>query len=206
MNLSFGFCVCKEILLNEGKFLKIYTKAGDSGQTYLASGKKVPKTDARVELYGSCDELNSYVGWAKTFSEIEDLAFFNFLSDIQNLLFEIGSELAGYTPKDLVGSILTDSDVERLESEIDRLTVSLPELKSFILPGGSQLSGGLHIARTVCRRLEREVLAYTEAGGEIAMEIRVFLNRLSDYFYTAARYANAKQNIKETEWKSRTKI
>lgn len=185
--------------------MKIYTKTGDAGQTYLASGKKVSKTDGRVELYGTCDELNSVIGFIMTFSDKIDAPFTDFLGNIQHLLFEIGSELAGYKPKGQTDSIILESDIENLEMEIDRLTETLPELKSFILPGGTSLAAGLHMARTVSRRLERETLAYVEAGGEIASTLRIFLNRLSDYFFTAARYTNARDGKVEIEWKSRTK-
>jgi cob(I)alamin adenosyltransferase len=206
MNLSFRICACKEILRIEGIFLKIYTKTGDAGQTYLASGKQVSKTDGRVELYGTCDELNSVIGFIMTFSEKVDVPFTSFLSGVQHLLFEIGSELAGYIPKGQTTSIISESDIKNLESEIDRLTESLSPLRSFILPGGTSLASGLHIARTVCRRLEREALVYVEAGGQISEPLRIYLNRLSDYFFTAARYVNARDGKPEIEWKSRTKL
>jgi cob(I)alamin adenosyltransferase len=186
--------------------LKIYTKTGDTGRTYLASGKQVSKTDGRVELYGTCDELNSVIGFAASFSDKNDPEFTLFLSSVQHLLFEIGSELAGYIPKGRTTSIITDSDIESLEKEIDRLTEFLPALKNFILPGGTTLASGLHVARTVSRRLERETLVYAEAGGEISETLRVYLNRLSDYLFTAARYANVREGKPETEWKSRTKL
>ncbi|TGN18723.1 cob(I)yrinic acid a,c-diamide adenosyltransferase [Leptospira idonii] len=185
--------------------MKIYTKAGDGGETYLASGIKVKKTDSRVDLYGTCDELNSFLGLALTHSSGLEEEFTEYLSSIQHLLFEIGSELAGYVPRDAEGSILTEQDIENLEKEIDRLTLSLPPIKNFILPGGSEIASTLHIARTVCRRLERDVLRYVESQGEIAGNVRKYINRLSDYLFTAARYANLKQERTETTWKSRTK-
>ncbi|MDZ4727152.1 MAG: cob(I)yrinic acid a,c-diamide adenosyltransferase [Leptospira sp.] len=185
--------------------MKIYTKAGDAGETYLASGTKVTKTDPRVALYGTCDELNSVIGFAISFSSVNEETFTNFLSHTQNLLFEIGSELAGYIPKDRESTCLFASDITDIENEIDRLTESLSPLRSFILPRGSSFAAGLHMARTVCRRLERDVLVYVESGGAISMEIRTYLNRLSDYFFTAARYANFLVSHKESEWKSRTK-
>lgn len=183
---------------------------GDQGQTYLASGAVVPKTDGRVELYGTCDELNSVLGLAISFTARNDDRFVSFLGQIQNLLFEIGSELAGYIPKDSKNkvepeSIIAGTDIQDLEVEIDRLTESLPPLKSFILPGGSSPSSALHLARTVCRRLERDVLKYTTLGGNVSEPIRIYLNRLSDYLFTAARYANFLDKNKEVEWKSRTK-
>ncbi len=185
--------------------MKIYTKSGDAGQTYLASGKLVSKTDGRVELYGTCDELNSVIGFALSFAKDEDPGFVSFLAEVQNILFEIGSELAGYVPKDQGKTILKENDIERIEKEMDRLTESLPMLKNFILPGGTSFASGLHVARTVCRRLEREMLSYVEAGGDVSPNLRIYLNRLSDYLFTAARYSNVKSGKSETEWKSRTK-
>ncbi|MDF3818762.1 cob(I)yrinic acid a,c-diamide adenosyltransferase [Leptospira sp. 96542] len=188
--------------------MKIYTKFGDAGQTYLASGIKVPKTDVRVDLYGTCDELNSHLGLALSFAGDSkfDPKFLEFLQSIQHLLFEIGSELAGYIPKGHTGSVLLQSDIDSLENEIDRLTSSLPEIRLFILPGGSSFASALHIARTVCRRLERNLLHYVETGGEIQKEVRIYLNRLSDYLFTAARFVNHSLNQEETTWKSRTKV
>jgi len=185
--------------------LKIYTKAGDAGQTYLASGIRVPKTDGRVELYGTCDELNSFIGMALTHCKLKDQKFTEVLTGIQHLLFEIGSELAGYIPKGETGSILKEEDIHLLEQEIDRLTESLTPLKYFVLPGGTELASSLHIARTVSRRLERDVMRYIESGGNVSGSVRIYLNRLSDYFFTAARYANHSEGMPETSWKSRTK-
>ncbi|MCG6152794.1 cob(I)yrinic acid a,c-diamide adenosyltransferase [Leptospira bandrabouensis] len=188
--------------------MKIYTKFGDGGQTYLASGIKVSKTDRRVDLYGSCDELNSTIGLALSFAKDLKLEpkFLNYLKGIQSFLFEIGSELAGYVPKESKeGTVVLRSDVESLEKEIDRLMEVLPEIKFFILPGGSSLASSLHIARTICRRLERDLLVYIESGGEIHTDLRIYLNRLSDYLFVAARFANFSTGNEETIWKSRTK-
>ncbi|TGN08449.1 cob(I)yrinic acid a,c-diamide adenosyltransferase [Leptospira ilyithenensis] len=185
--------------------MKIYTKAGDAGQTYLASGVRVPKTDGRVELYGTCDELNSFLGLALTYCKLKDPRFAEVLSGIQHLLFEVGSELAGYIPKGQTESIIKEEDIASLETEIDRLTESLIPLKNFVLPGGTELASALHIARTVSRRLERDVIRYIESGGNVSQSIRTYLNRLSDYFFTAARFANQAEGVSETTWKSRTK-
>lgn len=187
--------------------MKIYTKFGDAGETYLASGIKVSKTDARVALYGTCDELNSQLGLALSFLQEPGLdpEFIKNLISTQHLLFEVGSELAGYVPRDSVGSVIYESDIQSVEREIDRLTELLPEIRLFILPGGSKPASALHIARTVCRRLEREILKYVAEGGQVFSELRVYLNRLSDYLFTAARYANLILSVDEITWKSRTK-
>ncbi|PKA26573.1 ATP:cob(I)alamin adenosyltransferase [Leptospira sp. mixed culture ATI2-C-A1] len=188
--------------------MKIYTKFGDGGQTYLASGIKVSKTDPRVDLYGSCDELNSTLGLALSFAKDLRLEshFLEYLKSIQSFLFEIGSELAGYVPRDSKeGTVVHLSDVESLEKEIDRLMEVLPEIKFFILPGGSSMASALHIARTICRRLERDLLVFIEYGGEIHSDLRIYLNRLSDYLFVAARFVNHALGQEETIWKSRTK-
>ncbi|GBF49257.1 ATP:cob(I)alamin adenosyltransferase [Leptospira ryugenii] len=184
--------------------MKIYTKAGDTGETYLASGKKVPKTDERVGLYGTSDELNSWIGFALSFRPQSGSGVIEYLTKVQHLLFELGSELAGYQAKSGV-SCIGPEDTQEMENEIDRLSQSLPELKSFILPAGVSFASGLHIARTISRRLERETLTYIQNGGDISQEIRIFLNRLSDYLFTAARYVNMESKEKEVEWRSRTK-
>ncbi|TGM36746.1 cob(I)yrinic acid a,c-diamide adenosyltransferase [Leptospira biflexa] len=188
--------------------MKIYTKFGDGGQTYLASGKKVSKTDRRVDLYGTCDELNSTIGLALALSQKASLekAFLDHLQMIQSFLFEIGSELAGYVPKESKdGTVVQALDVDGLEKEIDRLVSSLPEIKFFILPGGTEMASTLHIARTICRRLERDLLVYIESGGEIHNDLRIYINRLSDYLFVAARFVNLSLGHEETIWKSRTK-
>lgn len=188
--------------------MKIYTKFGDGGQTYLASGIKVSKTDRRVDLYGSCDELNSTIGLALSFTKDLNLEseFLNYVKNIQSFLFEIGSELAGYVPRESKeGTVVLRSDVESLEKEIDRLMEVLPEIKFFILPAGSPTSSALHMARTICRRLERDLLVYIESGGEIHSDLRIYINRLSDYLFAAARFVNFSIGQEETIWKSRTK-
>ncbi|MEI1278126.1 cob(I)yrinic acid a,c-diamide adenosyltransferase [Leptospira venezuelensis] len=183
--------------------MKIYTKKGDSGTTSLASGTRVSKSDPRVELYGTADELNSAIGVAISFltenSKLKDP-----LERIQNLLFELGSELAGYKKKDDSSCILED-DISELEKEIDLWQDSLLPLKNFILPGGSSASSFLHVARTLARRLERDLVGYKEEGHEVFPENLRFLNRLSDHLFVAARYANFESKIPEPEWKSRAK-
>lgn len=182
--------------------MKIYTKTGDKGQTSLASGQKVTKADPRVELYGSCDELNSMIGAAVSFlAESSDLSAA--LNQIQNTLFELGSELAGYRPPGQ-DSILNSDDVQFLEQEMDTLSEKLPKMKCFILPGGNQSSAFLHCARTICRRLERIMVKEQETNYQ--QTSLIYINRLSDFLFIAARYANWEAAIDDIQWQSRTKV
>ncbi|WP_425101672.1 cob(I)yrinic acid a,c-diamide adenosyltransferase [Tropicibacter sp. S64] len=170
---------------------RIYTRTGDKGDTALGNGTRVPKYDARVEAYGTSDELNSCLGMARLHAEGDvDVA----LGRIQNDLFDLGADLcrpdrdkdgeAGYTPLRMVAS-----QVERLEREIDAMNTRLEPLRSFILPGGSALSAHLHLCRTVARRAER--LAVELASVEdVNPDAVKYLNRLSDWFFVAARIAN----------------
>ncbi|TGM59849.1 cob(I)yrinic acid a,c-diamide adenosyltransferase [Leptospira adleri] len=183
--------------------MKIYTKKGDFGQTSLATGAKVLKSDRRVELYGTADELNSTIGVVKAFLPKESMLH-SPLETIQNLLFELGSELAGFRPKE--ESCILEIDVSFLEQEIDQMQEKLTPLKKFILPGGTKASSFLHISRTVSRRLEREMVRYKEEGLDILSPPMIFMNRLSDYFFVAARYANLEENIQEPTWTSRAKV
>ncbi len=171
---------------------RIYTKTGDGGETRLASGAPVSKTDARVAAYGSVDELNAVVGVARLHSGQHD-RIDAMLARIQNELFDLGADLA--TPHDpppkWEALRIQDSQVERLEQEIDWMNESLKALDSFILPGGSPLSAHLHLARTVARRAERDAIRAREAGRDISPVAVRYLNRLSDHLFVAARRANA---------------
>ncbi len=170
---------------------KIYTKTGDKGETALGNGARVAKHSARVQAYGTVDETNATVGLARLHASGEiDAA----LMRIQNDLFDLGADLcrpdmardheAGYVPLRII-----DSQVERLEAEIDAMNARLEVLRSFILPGGSPLAAHLHLCRTVSRRAER--LAVELAGAEEVNPAAVkYLNRLSDWFFVAARIAN----------------
>lgn len=175
---------------------KIYTKTGDAGQTGLVGGKRVSKTDARLEAYGTVDELNSAVGLAVSLLPKGHEAA-ALLQEIQNALFNLGSRLAcddAEMMKHL--PMLTDSHVQSLEKKMDEWEAALEPLKNFILPGGSQASSALHLARTICRRAERRTLAV------IGIEpiLIVYLNRLSDFLFTLARKVNADQNVKDITW------
>jgi cob(I)alamin adenosyltransferase len=187
--------------------MKIYTKTGDSGETSLAMGGRVKKYDSRVELYGTADELNSILGIVNSFLR-KDSELQNFLSSYQNLIFELGSELAGYTKKDESGNsipMLKKEDVEELEHLMDEWSEKLLPLKHFVLPGGAQSAAFLHQARTVCRRLERKMVEEKDRGLSIAEISLIFVNRLSDAFFLAARIANHEENFPEPIWVSRSK-
>jgi ATP:cob(I)alamin adenosyltransferase len=171
---------------------KIYTRTGDEGLSRLASGQPVSKADPRVAAYGSVDELNAVLGVARLHSGQND-RIDAMLARIQNELFDLGADLA--TPLEPAPEWevlrLQDRQVERLEAEIDWMLESLKPLTSFILPGGAPLSAHLHLARTVCRRAERDAVAAVEAGQALSPVALKYLNRLSDHLFCAARRANA---------------
>ena len=170
---------------------RIYTRTGDKGTTGLASGERRKKHDLRVEAYGTVDETNACVGLARLHTEGEVDAM---LSRIQNELFDLGADLATpETEKPLPYEPLRilDAQVERLEREIDRLNEALSPLRSFVLPGGSPAAAALHLARTVCRRAERLVVALAEKPGEAVSPAAIkYLNRLSDFLFVASRHEN----------------
>ena len=180
--------------------MKLYTKTGDKGQTGLIGGTRVAKNDIRLEAYGTVDELNSFIGLLTTYSIPEiDLIF---LRQIQNTLFTVGSHLATDISKVklLQASVLSDDSIKKIESEIDRLDTILPNLTSFILPGGSQASALSHVCRTITRRAERRIYDMNMIY-EIDNQIIVFFNRLSDYFFAFSRYLNHTTDSEEICWK-----
>ena len=182
---------------------KIYTKTGDTGSTSLIGGTKVSKSHLRIESYGTVDELNSHTGLCRDL--IQDEVLRAELQEIQDRLFTIGSTLALDPSKDNKMSLpdLHDADITYLENAIDRMTEVLPEMKSFILPGGHPTVSSLHITRCVCRRAERLcVKLTTEESGGYSLVIK-YLNRLSDYFFVLARYVAMKLNVAETPWRPR---
>lgn len=182
---------------------KIYTKTGDKGRTSLVGGSKVAKTDARLDSYGTVDELNSFVGVLR--SEIQKdselhAAKAPYLETLQNLLFNIGSQLACEDPvlREKLPPV-TEKAVTELEAQIDKLQAELAPLKQFILPGGTTAAALAHVCRSVCRRAERvtcEVMNQHEVPGPIP----VFLNRLSDYFFVLARWLCLKTNTPDQLW------
>ncbi len=181
--------------------MKIYTRKGDSGETSLIGGKRVSKTDQRIEAYGTVDELNSIIGVvrdAATEKECDD-----FLTAVQNTLFTIGSELASAGDNKMQLPELRDTDIAQLEEEMDRMEEQLPALKNFILPGGDLAASHAHVARTVCRRAERRVVALARDEAVDEKIIR-YLNRLSDYLFMLARYLTHQHGGVETAWKTRS--
>jgi cob(I)alamin adenosyltransferase len=182
---------------------KIYTKTGDSGNTALIGGTKVPKNDLRIETYGTVDELNSWIGLVS--DQLGDPESVNKLRAIQDRLFTIGSALATDTARDIKMKLpdLHAADVQFLEQEIDRMTAQLPEMKSFILPGGHMAVSSLHVARCVCRRAERLAVSMQQHDLFVAPLVIQYLNRLSDYLFTLARFTGQQLEVAEIPWKAR---
>jgi len=173
---------------------RIYTRTGDAGSTGLGDGERRPKNDARVEAYGQIDELNSVIGLARlttSGSGDDDLARIETtLARAQNDLFDLGADLCFPPKPDDSGALrVTPSQVEAIEQAIDALNADLQPLRSFVLPGGSPAAAALHQARTVCRRAERAVVALA-AIESVGGPVLAYINRLSDYLFVAARYAN----------------
>jgi cob(I)alamin adenosyltransferase len=215
--------------------MKIYTKKGDDGDTHLATGRRVAKNHPRVELYGNADELNSQIGVAIAHMPGDPYANLRQeLREQQSLLFELGSELAGfrgaaqkagrppapaadahdpggYAPK--TPTLLRGADIEHLEQAMDRMSESIEPMRSFILPGGSPSSAQLQVCRTVCRRLERlcvqarggELQNRDEHGPIVADLALQYINRLSDYLFVAARYANHLAGMDDIKWGPRAR-
>ncbi|MCB9073515.1 MAG: cob(I)yrinic acid a,c-diamide adenosyltransferase [Bdellovibrionaceae bacterium] len=180
---------------------KIYTKTGDSGTTGLVNGTRVAKSDPRLEAYGTVDELNAVIGLLQ--SSLQSYAFQGaerFLLRVQNHLFNVGSQLA-CADKQMAEKLplITAENIQEIENEIDILNEDLPELRSFILPGGHILAAHAHLARTVCRRAERACCHLQEIT-EIPATIVPYINRLSDYLFVLARFFNHNLGIADTPW------
>jgi len=204
--------------------MKIYTRTGDEGNTGLFGGPRVSKDDLRIEAYGTADELNSILGaaraalprttgndgWSEQTGEAAGQAgpsawqeLDGWLARIQNELFDLGADLA--TPLDSKASVgrIHNGLIEALESDIDRMESDLQPLTNFILPGGVPVAAQLHVARTVCRRAERRVVTLS-GRDEINDQCTVYLNRLSDALFVAARWANAQAGSPDLPWSPRT--
>mgnify|MGYP000250369762 FL=1 len=187
------------------KITKVYTRTGDTGQTGLVGGKRLPKDHPRIESYGSVDELNSVIGLALSFlankeasKRREKLGLI--LEAIQQKLFDTGSELATLPGDEYEGQItLQAENVEWLEEIIDAMNEELQPLKSFILPGGTSLNAFLHQARTVCRRAERDILKLNQID-LVNPEIIKYINRLSDFLFVAGRWVTETLGETETLW------
>ena len=180
---------------------KIYTKTGDKGLTGLIGGTRIPKFDIRIEAYGTVDELNSYIGLVRDQAIDENSR--TILIEIQDRLFTIGSLLAADPKKNkMLLPQISESDIELLEKQIDAMNEHLPEMKSFVLPGGHTTVSFCHIARCVCRRAERCVLRLNEEQ-PINELIYKYLNRLSDFLFVLSRKLVLDNNAEETPWKPR---
>ncbi|HTH55019.1 MAG TPA: cob(I)yrinic acid a,c-diamide adenosyltransferase [Cyclobacteriaceae bacterium] len=179
--------------------MKIYTKTGDQGTTALFGGQRLPKSDLRIEAYGTIDELNSHVGLLR--DQVVNATRKEILIEIQDRLFTIGSILATEpgNKKVKIPSLL-ESDVVFLEKEIDRMDEQLPPMKHFVLPGGHVSVSVGHIVRTVCRRAERLVIELNAQNTVDGLVIK-YLNRLSDYFFVLCRMMAHELKIEETPWK-----
>ena len=180
--------------------MKIYTKTGDGGETGLFGGARVSKASLRVVAYGEVDELNSSVGWARV--TVDDAALDALLNQIQNDLFEVGAELGSTAERKQKSAmpLIDEAQVEALERAIDRYEEGPPPLTSFVLPGGSESAARFHVARCVCRRAERSLVAL---GAEDAVrgELFRYLNRLSDLLFVLARHANHEAGVADIPWK-----
>lgn len=181
--------------------MKIYTKTGDAGTTSLFGGKRVLKSDLRIDTYGTVDELNSYIGLVR--DQPVNQNRIELLVEIQDRLFTIGSILAtdpGNTKVKIPK--IEERDILLLEAEIDKMDTLLPPMKFFVLPGGHESISFGHLARTVCRRAERLVIALNEAENIDPLVIK-YLNRLSDYLFVLCRMMAHEMRIEETPWKPR---
>lgn len=178
--------------------MKIYTRTGDDGTTGLLGPGRVLKHSARVEAYGTVDELNAALGRTRVLDTQSWLTAE--LSTLQSKLFHVGAELAATVPEALAKlERISDEDVTALERWIDRLEDEMPPLTSFVLPGGSALGAELHVARTVCRRAERHVVALMQAETVDPRLVR-YLNRMADLLFVMARWCNRRAGAPETEW------
>ncbi len=176
--------------------MKIYTKTGDAGETSLLSGGRVAKNDARVEAYGTLDELNAVLGLLAVEPLPEGTE--ERLARIQAVLFELGSALAD--PEGRLGHHRQAWETGELEGWIDAMDAELPPLQAFILPGGSRAAALAHLARTVCRRAERRILALDPDAGAVPPGVVPYVNRLSDTLFVLARHLNARLGIPDPEW------
>lgn len=178
---------------------RIYTKTGDKGETSLFGAGKVPKDHLRVEAYGNVDELNAVVGIIRTMAVPQPLS--SWLQKVAEWLFVLGSDLATPQATQVRFPVprITERYVQQLEEWIDTLEEQLPPLRAFILPGGTPEAAYLHLARTVCRRAERSIVRLTHQE-DIGSAVLPFVNRLSDFFFVAARWMNFVKNVPDQQW------
>ncbi|MBP6794945.1 MAG: cob(I)yrinic acid a,c-diamide adenosyltransferase [Saprospiraceae bacterium] len=177
--------------------MKIYTKTGDTGQTSLYGGKRLSKSNLRVEAYGTLDELNSWLGLLK--DEIHGTHIKELIKEIQDRIFTISAHIASDPEKDMPLPDIFDHDIALLEVEIDKMNEHLKPLQYFILPGGHRKVSEIHIVRTVCRRSERMIVALSEQS-KVEPIIIIYLNRLSDFLFVLARFIAKELDVEETKW------
>ena len=195
----------------------LYTRTGDTGMTSLVGGQRVPKTHIRLEAYGTIDELNSFIGLLITYlspasakasadASADASSPVDVLTEVQNLLFSIGSMLATDTTERGVrpGRYITDDDIATLEHAIDDAEEGLPGWRGFILPGGTRAAAVAHVCRTVCRRAERAIHRLAEEA-EVDANLMAYVNRLSDYFFALAKKINYSAGQEENIWRPREK-
>ncbi|GAB4041030.1 cob(I)yrinic acid a,c-diamide adenosyltransferase [Spirosoma gilvum] len=182
--------------------MKIYTKTGDKGQTGLIGGRRVSKADLRIDAYGTIDELNAWIGLVRDQPVNENRK--GLLKEIQDRLFTVGAELATDPEKATKRAIpvIVPEDILALEQAMDGMDAELPELRAFILPGGHQAVSFCHLARTVCRRAERLVIALHEQS-PVDEQVLQYINRLSDYLFVLGRKMAQELNAEEVAWKPR---
>lgn len=180
--------------------MKLYTKTGDKGNTGLIGGTRVSKSDVRLEAYGTIDELNAQIGLLVETGLKQE--YIQFLQNMQNLLFTVGSNLATDTSKIdyKTASVMKEEYVESIEREIDRLDAALPPLEKFIIPGGTQKAAQCHVCRTVARRAERRIVEMNDVFS-VDNKVIVYVNRLSDYFFVLSRILLQEDGAKEISWK-----
>ncbi len=181
---------------------KIYTKTGDKGQTALYGGRRLPKSHIRIDAYGTVDELNAHIGMVRDL--VADDSTRSLLKSIQERLFTLGANLASDPDKDMPVPDILESDIVLLEKQIDLMEEALPPLKNFILPGGHTTVSQCHIARCVCRRAERIVVALDQVG-EVEPILLRYLNRLSDYLFVLSRKLAKDLGAEEVAWMPRKK-
>ncbi|WP_146585360.1 cob(I)yrinic acid a,c-diamide adenosyltransferase [Posidoniimonas polymericola] len=182
--------------------MKIYTRGGDEGATGLFGGSRVGKNNARIEAFGEVDELNAAVGLARaqlaaTLSDSQELT--QLLSSVQHHLFDLGAELATLEPEEKGTALLQQAAIDMLEGAIDRLEKDLPALRNFILPGGDLAASHLHLARCVCRRAERRVVALAHVEPIRSLPV-AYINRLGDLLFVAARWVNQASGQGDVPW------
>ncbi len=182
---------------------KIYTKTGDKGSTSLIGGVRVPKNHIRIESYGTVDELNSYLGMVTDAAQNTEIN--EWIREIQDRLFTVGSVLATNPDKEVKMKLpdLHDADVLWLEARIDKMNEALPEMRSFILPGGNLAGSMCHVARCVCRRAERLCVQMQQDNEYVPELVIQYLNRLSDFLFVLARYIGHINNAPEIPWRAR---